>query len=96
MKSTILLWISLIIIGVFAAIQFSAFFFGFTTIGLYLIILDLLKNNEQPTLHQQTNQIIPNLESTRNQLTVTCPNCGKVLTPETAFCTQCGQRMKAQ
>jgi len=95
LKPTIVLWAVLAIAGLLGALRFSAFFFGFFTVGIFLIIYDLIsKREEQPLPSPQPSpSIIPPTTTPPSQ---TCPNCGMVLEAGAAFCPRCGGKVRKE
>jgi hypothetical protein len=86
LKLTTIFWVILAIFGFFAALRYSAFFFGFLSTGIFLLIYEL-KTKPMPIVNTRPQP------STFTQTTNTCLNCGMILRLGVAFCPRCGEKV---
>ena len=87
MRLSLGLWVVLAIVGLFEALTSSAFFFGFFTLGLFLIFYDLRTKRESKPAPPSV---------TIASSTHVCQNCGMILEAGAAFCPRCGGRVKKE
>ena len=90
MKLSTIIGLITIAIGVYGALFSYSFFFGFVTVGLFLIIYELTLKKDGPTVQPQ---YIP---SQRIDSTVAsfCPKCGTRIAQGITHCPQCGDKVR--
>jgi hypothetical protein len=69
--------------------MFSAFFFGFFTVGIFLILYDLRKR----TLPLSRSNLQTSQSTIMVPSTAVCPNCGMDLLAQADFCPRCGEKV---
>jgi hypothetical protein len=85
----IILGVALIIIGILGALLYSTVFFGFFTVGLFLLIQKFIVKTSsaepRPTSAPSISIVATSLK--------TCPNCGKEIDSKADFCAHCGNKV---
>ena len=94
MKILPIIGIILSILGFFGALLLSSIFFGFFTVGLFLIIYSSITKKEVPPTLQESPTLTKPTTQPIEQLLRFCPKCGSELDMIEDFCPFCGEKVK--
>ena len=90
LRFSIIMGLLLIGLGFYGALYFHPFFFGFTTVGLFMLI-KRFPSQKVSTHAQQPSTVQSGISSADKSF---CPRCGTQIVSRMNNCPQCGEKLR--